>query len=207
MEDGSQIEHSLSRKKLISHFGYKKITMEDIARKVGIAKATLYRYFSSKEDILREIINHEGEILRNKLQEVVEKNTSPDLKIGNYTYTRFHYLRKLALYYKTLSEEYYGQMPFIERERQRFDLFELDMLEKILMEGREQGVFDVHDTRLYTFVLLQAVKALELPLARGQASKMDDRELELDDVLDLLLKILIRVLGRNEMDISCRVIA
>ncbi len=184
-------------KKLISHFGYKKTTMEDIAREIGIAKATLYHYFPSKEDILREIITREGEILRNKLQEVVEKDIPPDRKIREYTYTRFHYLRELALYYKTLSEEYYSQIPFIEHERQKFDLFELDMLEKILVEGVERGVFDVPDTRLYAFVLLQAVKALELPLATGKALKMDDEELELDDVLNLLLKILIKGIGKK----------
>ncbi len=184
-------------KKLIGHYGFRKTTMEDIARSAGLAKATLYHYFTSKEDILRAIINQEGEILRKKLQDVINKDISAEDKIREYTYTRFHYLQKLALYYKTLSEEYYSQIPFIEQERRRFDLFELDMIEQILREGIDQGKFEIPDPRLYAYILLQAVKALEVPLATGQALKMDGKPLDLDDVLDLLLKILIRGIGKT----------
>jgi AcrR family transcriptional regulator len=40
---------------LFDRDGYSKTTMDDIARAVGIAKPTLYHYFSSKEDLLASI--------------------------------------------------------------------------------------------------------------------------------------------------------
>ncbi len=184
-------------KDLLARFGFKKTTMEDIARAAGIAKATVYHYFTSKEDILREIIQREGEILRQKLQEAVQSGQTASEKLRNYGFTRFRYLRKLALYYKTMSEEYYGHIPFIEREREKFDAFELDMLESVLREGMENGEFDIPDPRLYAFMLLQAVKGLEFPLATGKALKLDDREIDLDKALELLLGILINGIGRK----------
>ena len=32
---------------------YNEITVSDVARKAGVGRATFYRYFSSKEDVLR----------------------------------------------------------------------------------------------------------------------------------------------------------
>jgi AcrR family transcriptional regulator len=36
---------------LLSRYGYKKMTMDDVAREVGIGKGTIYRYFGSKEEL------------------------------------------------------------------------------------------------------------------------------------------------------------
>ena len=38
-------------------YGIKSITMEDIARELGISKKTLYQHFDNKNDLLLEVIN------------------------------------------------------------------------------------------------------------------------------------------------------
>ncbi len=179
-------------RELIARFGFRKTTMEDIARAARMAKATVYHYFGSKEEILREIIHREGNALREKLQQALRQGRTPEEKLTLYARTRFRALRDLALYYKAMSEEFYSHLPFVERERQEFDRFELDMLEHLLREGVERGDFDIPDPRLYAFLLLQAMKGLEVPLATGTALRMDDRELDLDEALDLLLGILLK---------------
>jgi AcrR family transcriptional regulator len=40
--------------------GYSNITMEDIADEIGVSKGTLYHYFPSKENMLRELIAWAG---------------------------------------------------------------------------------------------------------------------------------------------------
>jgi len=42
---------------MFQSFGYSKVTMEEIASGLGISKRTLYKHFSNKEHLLREIIN------------------------------------------------------------------------------------------------------------------------------------------------------
>jgi AcrR family transcriptional regulator len=37
-------------------FGYKWVTVQEIASELGISKKTIYRFFNSKDDILREIV-------------------------------------------------------------------------------------------------------------------------------------------------------
>lgn len=41
--------------KIFSKKGFHKSTMDEIAKEVGVSKATLYTYFKSKEEILKEI--------------------------------------------------------------------------------------------------------------------------------------------------------
>ncbi|MFW2367393.1 MAG: TetR/AcrR family transcriptional regulator [Desulforhopalus sp.] len=60
--------------------GYDRTTMKDVMRHLGIAKGTIYHYFSSKEELLEAVIDKvaEGEMVR--LKEVLEniKGTALD---------------------------------------------------------------------------------------------------------------------------------
>jgi AcrR family transcriptional regulator len=57
--------------------GYDRTTMQDVMRHLGIAKGTIYHYFSSKEALLEAVIDSvaEGEMLRlKKLLENIKGN-------------------------------------------------------------------------------------------------------------------------------------
>ena len=38
--------------RLLARYGYRKLTMDDLASEVGIGKGTIYLYFRSKEDLV-----------------------------------------------------------------------------------------------------------------------------------------------------------
>ncbi len=59
---------------LFLKFGFKSVTMDDIAGEMCISKKTIYKYFCNKE-ILVEETTHE---VRNKINEIVEKIISED---------------------------------------------------------------------------------------------------------------------------------
>ncbi len=179
-------------KELIGKFGFKKTTMEDIARASRMAKATIYHYFKSKEEIFKEIIDKEGETLRFMLKKAIENIDDPVEKIRVYTKVRFEYLSRLAVYYATMREEYFQYLPFIRKEREKYNRFEIETLSQIFEEGVRKGIFEIQDTRLYAFLILQAMQGLEYPLATGEALKFEDRELTLDEALDVFLNIFIR---------------
>jgi AcrR family transcriptional regulator len=183
-------------RELIGKFGFKKTTMEDIAKASKIAKATIYHYFKSKEEIFKEIINKEGETLRFMLKKAIENIDDPIKKIRVYTKVRFEYLSKLAVYYSTLREEYLQYLPFIRKEREKYNKFEIDTLSGIFNEGVEKGIFRIPNTRLYAFLILQAMQGLEYPLATGEALKFEDRELTLEEALDVFLDIFIKGISK-----------
>jgi AcrR family transcriptional regulator len=43
---------------LFLRYGFKSITMDDIARELGISKKTLYQYFSDKTDLVNQVVDN-----------------------------------------------------------------------------------------------------------------------------------------------------
>src|SRR6478736_3360082 len=41
---------------LFSQYGFKTITMDDIARRAGISKKTLYQHFANKQEVVNESV-------------------------------------------------------------------------------------------------------------------------------------------------------
>lgn len=58
---------------VFSHKGYAGATMEDVATQAGLGKGTLYLYFASKEDLLKEILSTGLESLYEGFQTIAER--------------------------------------------------------------------------------------------------------------------------------------
>ncbi len=61
----------------LSKLGYAKITMEAIAVEANISRATLYRYFSSRDEVLSGVVIREAERFFDRLRPRI--NAEPDL--------------------------------------------------------------------------------------------------------------------------------
>lgn len=64
---------------LFAQYGIKSVTMDDIARKVGVSKKTLYVHFESKTDLLNNLLEDSKEQLTIRINEI-EKNGSGGLE-------------------------------------------------------------------------------------------------------------------------------
>jgi AcrR family transcriptional regulator len=59
---------------VFSRNGFHETHVDEIAELAGVAKGTVYRYFNSKEDILKEIIKANNEILTKDLMTIFNKD-------------------------------------------------------------------------------------------------------------------------------------
>ena len=59
---------------LFHKYGFKKVSMDEIARGAGVTKKTIYTYFSSKEDLLNYFIQEEILNMKNIVEEIDSKN-------------------------------------------------------------------------------------------------------------------------------------
>ena len=148
-------------KELFARYGLKKTTMDDIASKCDLSKATLYYYFESKEDIFKLVLESEFNIFRCKMEQVLSEAESPHDKLRTFILTRFVELKKLANYYSTLTSEYLEHYAFVEHERVKFTNWEIEMVRSILDEGVQQDLFDVSDSKLTALTLVCSLKGLE----------------------------------------------
>jgi len=53
-------------------YGIKSITMDDLARELGISKKTLYLHYHDKKDVVRKVVNHLLSLQKDGISKVME---------------------------------------------------------------------------------------------------------------------------------------
>lgn len=137
---------------------FEEVLVDEVARRAGVGKGTLYRYFSSKEDLyVGMVVAGLGE-LQIRINEALAKTSDPEEKLlvlGRETLAHFwsHKLFHALINREEGSRE--KSQPFWEKER---DAFRLHVI-RILEEGRAAGRFrqlDVSRAAIYFFGLIRA---------------------------------------------------
>lgn len=146
---------------LFAKFGLAKTTIEDIAKKARMGKASIYYYFKSKESIFQEVIAKEGKFIQEKIRKAVNAEELPQDKMRVYFLTRMISLISLANYYSALRDEYLDHYVFIAKERQTHDVFEITMISNILQEGVQKDKFEIDDITLTSETIVAALKGIE----------------------------------------------
>ena len=66
---------------LLARYGFKKMTMEDLARQVGIGKGTIYLHFRGKEELTLAHIDRIAQRLLGRLEAVARSAYPPDERL------------------------------------------------------------------------------------------------------------------------------
>ena len=177
-------------RQIFSKYGFLKTTVDDIARAARIGKASIYHYFRSKEDLFKNVVEQEYQLLIDKIQGAVNKENNPKNKIRVYIIKRMQNLNELANVYSALKDEYLEHYVFTEKIRERYFHKEMDMMKAILEEGVERNIFDIDDIGLTTFAILTALKGLEYPWMIN--TTMPEIEENLEKLLEILFNGIVK---------------
>lgn len=104
--------------RLFKKYGIKSITMDDVARELGISKKTLYQNVSDKEELVRDVFCSEFELLKNQLANIKKQDSDAVLQLINYNLVISEFLAGLSpivnfdlrkyhkIYYEELRDKY-----------------------------------------------------------------------------------------------------
>ena len=149
--------------------------MNDIALASKKGRRTLYTYFKSKEQIYLAVVEAELEMLSDRLKETANKVLCADEKILELIMTHLVSI-KMAVYRNgTLRANFFRDIWRVETVRKHFDQTEIQLFRRILLEGKEQGLFDIDNIDITADILHYCIKGIEVPYIRGQIGE------ELDD--------------------------
>ena len=85
-------------RELFHQFGFKKVSMDEIAAKAGVTKKTIYMYFSSKEELLKYFIQEEILNMEKLVEDIEAKNLDSlkmiDNKIQNYIRRKLEFAKE-----------------------------------------------------------------------------------------------------------------
>jgi AcrR family transcriptional regulator len=173
-----------------ARFGFRKASVDEIARGLRRGKSSLYYYFRSKEEIVQAVLEHEAVLFRTEIARAVSSARSVQKKLEVYVGTRLRLFRDLVNFYQAFRDNYLDDYPFIEKLRSAYDVEETAFLKGLLREGVEKGQFRLKDPETTAAVLVTALKGLEF----RWASVQDEQELErtVRDMLQVLFHGILR---------------
>ncbi len=175
---------------LFSRFGFLKTTVDEIAKAARMGKASLYHHFRNKEEIFREVVEKESQILSSKIKEAIDNEETPQRKIKVFVTTRMKYLNELANVYAALRDEYLFHYAFIEKTRENNFRDEIETVKGILKEGIKKNIFEIRDVDLTSFAIISALKGLEYPWSIKVP--MPELEKNIDKLLEILFNGIVK---------------
>jgi AcrR family transcriptional regulator len=163
---------------IFNKFGFRKATMDEIAQSMGKGKSSIYYYFASKEEIYEAVVEREAEQLRREVVRSISQAVDAKDKLRNYVLTRMKTFRRVSNFYFAVRTEVVSHLDSIDRIRKKYDIEEIQLLQKILEEGVNKKIFRVEDAELTAIAIVTALKGLEIPLFWTKKRKNPEGQME-----------------------------
>jgi AcrR family transcriptional regulator len=175
--------------RLLARYGYKKMTMDDLAREAGIGKGTTYLHFPSKAEVVLSTIDRIVERLLDQLRAIAQSHASPAEKVRQMLVTRVLFrFDSVKGYSQGLDDVLRALRPAYLARRQRYFDNEAEVIAEVLRDNRASGDFTPSDPLAAAHTLLLATNSL-LPysLSRRELGKRKEVEEQAGQIADLLL--------------------
>lgn len=156
-QEKDYIRHQLITvgKQLFATFGYRKTSINDLTKRVGIAQGTFYHFFRSKEALYFHILEQEENIIRQKLM-----TFTPDSSLNEVAKLEqiLHYMLTLIDESKLLQQFFHEDQLYLlsslKREKLNEHIFHDQLaIEQFIMRWREDGIYLHEDANIVASLL------------------------------------------------------
>jgi AcrR family transcriptional regulator len=179
--------------RFLARYGYKKMTIDDLAQEVGIGKGSIYLHFTSKEEIVLSHIDRIIERLKEELKRIAAQDISPEERLQKMLVTRVLFrFDSVQHYTQSLNDLLAAVRPKLLSRRKHYFAEEAEIFASVIEEGNEADVFESESPieTAKTF-LLATNSLLPFSLTTQELGERSEIEEKVGRVADLLLKGLV----------------
>ena len=161
--------------KLLARYGYKKMTIDDLAQEVGIGKGSVYLHFTSKEEIALSHVDRIIDRLKSKLRDISSRSGSPEKRLQEMLVERVMFrFDSVHHYSQSLNEMLSYLRPRLLERRKRYFDEEARIFTDVIAEGQASSQFASGDPFDLAQTLVTATNSL-LPYSLS-AFELGDRK-------------------------------
>jgi AcrR family transcriptional regulator len=185
--NGARTEEAIRKAatSLIARHGYEAMTLRMLSQAVGIQSAAVYRYFASKQDMLRDLMVQHMSHLLESWEKARPANSDPLQQLVGFVHfhVEYHMDRpdEVFLSYMELRSLEPENYRVVVDLRRRYEL----ILRDILNRGVKAGQFYVSDVKVATMAIIAMLTGINVWYrARGRLSRRRIVEIYTRLVLD-----------------------
>jgi AcrR family transcriptional regulator len=161
--------------RLLARYGYRKMTVEDIAKEVGIGKGSIYLHFSSKEEVVLTHVDRIVERMNVLLGRLAVGDCTVADRLREMLLTRVLFrFDSIQQYTQSLNDLLSAVRPALLARREKYFEAEAKIFARALEEGIKSGEFVISEPIATARVLLDATNAL-LPYSLS-TTELGERE-------------------------------
>ncbi|HWP83123.1 MAG TPA: TetR/AcrR family transcriptional regulator [Bacteroidota bacterium] len=142
--------------------GISKVTVDELAEELGMSKKTVYKFFPSKDDILKGVVRFMMKFIERKVEAIVESDRPFEQKMTDLLSLIGSLMSKISLQFQKDLQRF---APGLWKEMEDFRREHLfTKIEKMFIQAKQEGVFrsDV-DHALFMLVFLHSMQGIMNP--------------------------------------------
>ncbi|NJO02461.1 MAG: TetR/AcrR family transcriptional regulator [Bacteroidia bacterium] len=178
-------------------YGWKKTSIEDIARKAGKGKSTLYHYFKNKEEIFFAVLMMEVEHVWEKLEKAIYRAGGFEAKLRSFFHVELREIFNTTNLYSSFCDYWVDNFMQIEERiacshRDQNMALLIAIIKQGIQEGRVEERTEAELEKIAE-TLIQARMGFLIELARTtQEADFEVIEKHMKIFLDLIIRGLIK---------------
>ena len=161
--------------RLLARYGYRKMTVEDIAKEVGVGKGTIYLHFKSKEEVVLSHVDRIVERVKERLWAIARSDDTAAVRIRLMLLTRVLFrFDSIQHYTQSLNDLLAALRPSLLARRAVYFDEEAQIFADVLNQGRDSQEFQFDDALTTAYGMLHATNSL-LPYSLS-TTELGERE-------------------------------
>ena len=173
-----------SARALFIKYGYKKVSMSEIAENAGVTKRTLYSYFRDKEDLLNYFLEEEVKKTKKMIQSIEKKKLEFFETIHQVLFELFKHKKKDKLLVILSKEAENVKMEAVKNSLKKLDDSIQNYISEKLQRAKDNGYIRVSNIEMASFLIYKLYISLMFEW-NSKTSELDEKELS-DNIISIL---------------------
>lgn len=175
--------------RLMDRDGFKKMTMDAIAREARIGKATIYGYFENKEDVALSVIRRHQDMVKARWVQIAAGHSTPDQCVREMllelVLAGFDKAQRCR---RSMDETLSALRHVILQRRFQFNAELAELLATVLRRGCDDGLFHCADIEVSAHTLITCVSGLNpTNLSPQELGERNEIEARTNQLVNLVL--------------------
>lgn len=145
---------------IIHNQGFYKLTIRNIAKKIFISEAAIYRHFQSKEEIISELCQRvfsKNEFWFEDVSKENPKNLLSKILLGQIRGLKEEPFLSTILFHEEIFREYPNLKKYIRIHRKKNEI----TIQNIFIKGQEEGIFNaIIDPSIFATIYMGSIRML-----------------------------------------------